>query len=32
MGIGTDWDAIRAINAEKIQSCEEYNRVIGYQK
>ena len=27
LGIGTDWDAIRIINEEKLESCEEYKRV-----
>lgn len=27
LGIGTDWDAIRAINEEKLESCEEYKRL-----
>ncbi|EJD07708.1 DnaJ-domain-containing protein [Fomitiporia mediterranea MF3/22] len=29
LGLGSDWDAIRAINAEKLESCEEYSRVTG---
>lgn len=28
LGIGTDWDAIRAINEEKLENCEEYKRLI----
>lgn len=31
MGFGTDWDAIKAINAEKIESCEELNRLYNAQ-
>ncbi|KAH8108330.1 DnaJ-domain-containing protein [Phellopilus nigrolimitatus] len=29
LGIGTDWEAIRTISAEKLESCEEYSRMHG---
>ncbi|KAI5120372.1 hypothetical protein M0805_006894 [Coniferiporia weirii] len=29
LGIGSDWDAIKAINEEKLESCEEYRRLQG---